>query len=128
MIERFVIELRPNKRYPLFVMNETASLKFMLTLPSLKYRTYFIIHKNFCQIFVYLMFDLCSFRTNVRLVLKLIKIKVFHTRTYSIDVMCETEIVSLNNPQTSHRTHRTSINNLFFIGVFNYALSSRIIS
>lgn len=78
--------------------------------------------------FVYLMFDLCSFRTNVRLVLKLIKIKVFHTRTYSIDVMCETETVSLNNPQTSHRTHRTSINNLFFIGVFNYALSSRIIS
>jgi len=60
------------------------------------------------------MFDLCSFRTKARLVLKLIKVKVFHAHTYSIDVMCETETVPLNNPQTSHRTHITSINNLFF--------------
>jgi len=60
------------------------------------------------------MFDFCSFHTNARLVLKLITIKVFHTRAYSSDMMYEAETVSLNNPQTSHRTHRISMNNLFF--------------
>jgi len=65
----------------------------------------------------YLLFDLCSFRTNARLVLKLITIQVFHKRTYSLDVMYEAEIVLLNNSQTSHRTHRTSINN-FFVYLF----------
>lgn len=32
-----MIELRPYKRYLLFVMNETAPLKFMLTITSLKF-------------------------------------------------------------------------------------------
>jgi hypothetical protein len=37
MNERLTIKLRPYKCYPLFVMNETAPLKFWLTLTILKF-------------------------------------------------------------------------------------------